>query len=170
MHGTNRRTSWQASVSTLLALGLNSSCPIARATCRVPSGLAHDCLDTKVVAALITNGTDIDPRLANVPRHELYTTVMTRTEIRYGLGRLPAGKHRRRLTEEADALFRETEERLLTFDARAADRDDELPATRELAGRPVSVADAIIASIAWFIARLWRRGIAVTSMIVDCKL
>jgi toxin FitB len=97
----------------------------------------------------MTNGTDIDPRLANVPRHELYTTVMTRVEIRYGLGRLPAGKHRRRLTEEADALFRETEERLLTFDARAADRYGELLAARELAGRPVSVADAIIASIAW---------------------
>jgi toxin FitB len=42
-------------------------------------------LDTNIVAALMANGADIDPWLATVPRHELYTTVMTRAEIRYGL-------------------------------------------------------------------------------------
>lgn len=106
-------------------------------------------LDTNIVAALMADGTDIDPWLATVPRHELYTTVMTRAEIRYGLARLPAGRRRTSLTRSADALFTKTDERLLVFDARAADRYGELVAAREEAGRPISVADAIIASIAW---------------------
>jgi toxin FitB len=106
-------------------------------------------LDTNIVAALMANGADIDPWLATVPRHELYTTVMTRAEIRYGLSRLPAGKRRSRLTEVADALFSETQERLLPFDAKAADRYGDLVAALEGAGRPISVADAIIASITW---------------------
>jgi len=106
-------------------------------------------LDTNIVAALMANGADIDPWLATVPRHELYTTVMTRAEIRCGLSRLPASKRRSRLTAEADALFSETQERLLPFDAMAADRYGDLVASREGAGRPISVPDAIIASIAW---------------------
>ena len=106
-------------------------------------------LDTNIVAALMANGADIDPWLATVPRHELYTTVMTRAEIRYGLSRLPASKRRSRLTAEADALFSETQERLLPFDAMAADRYGDLVGSREGAGRPISVPHAIIASIAW---------------------
>jgi predicted nucleic acid-binding protein len=74
---------------------------------------------------------------------------MTRAEILYGLSRLPAGKRRNRLTEQAKAVFSETQERLLPFDAKAADRYGDLVATREGAGRPISVADAIIAAIAW---------------------
>jgi predicted nucleic acid-binding protein len=35
-------------------------------------------LDTNIVAALMANGADIDAWLDTVPRHELYTTVMTR--------------------------------------------------------------------------------------------
>jgi toxin FitB len=106
-------------------------------------------LDTNIVAAVMADGTDIDPWLTTVPRHELYTTVMARAEIRYGLARLPAGKRRTNLMLRADALFTTTDERLLTFDARAADRYGNLVAAREEAGRPISVADAIIASIAW---------------------
>jgi predicted nucleic acid-binding protein len=106
-------------------------------------------LDTNIVAALMANVADLDAWLETVPRHELYTTVMTRAEIRYGLSRLPAGKRRSRLTEEAEAMFSETQDRLLPFDARAADRYGDLVAAREGAGRPIWVADAIIASIAW---------------------
>jgi toxin FitB len=105
-------------------------------------------LDTNIVAALMANGVDLDSWLETVPRHELYTTVMTRAEIRRGLSRLPAGKRRSRLTEEADAVFSETQERLLPFDAKAADRYGDLVAARERAGRPISIVDAIIASIA----------------------
>jgi predicted nucleic acid-binding protein len=106
-------------------------------------------LDTNIVAALMADGAEIDPWLMTVPRHELYTTVMTRAEIRYGLARLPAGKRRTDLVNRADDLFRQTQERLLSFDAKAADRYGEVVAIREASGRPISVADAIIASIAW---------------------
>ncbi len=106
-------------------------------------------LDTNIVAALMADGAEIDPWLMAVPRHELYTTVMTRAEIRYGLARLPAGKRRTDLVNRADDLFRQTQERLLSFDAKAADRYGEVVAIREASGRPISVADAIIASIAW---------------------
>ena len=106
-------------------------------------------LDTNIVAALMADGTDIDPWLTTVPRSELYTTVMTRAEIRYGLARLPEGKRRTSLTRRADVLFTETDERLLTFEAKAADRYGDLVAARQEAGTPISVPDAIIASIAW---------------------
>jgi predicted nucleic acid-binding protein len=106
-------------------------------------------LDTNIVATLMADGAEIEPWLMTVPRQELYTTVMTRAEIRYGLARLPAGKRRTELVSRADALFTQTQERLLTFDAKAADRYGEIVATRQAAGRPISVADAIIASIAW---------------------
>ena len=106
-------------------------------------------LDTNIVAALMADGAEIDPWLMAVLRHELYTTVMTRAEIRYGLARLPAGKRRTDLVNRADDLFRQTQERLLSFDAKAADRYGEVVAIREASGRPISVADAIIASIAW---------------------
>lgn len=106
-------------------------------------------LDTNIVAALMADGADIDPWLATVPRHELYLTVLTRAEIRYGLSRLPAGKRRSRLTAEADSLFSEAQERLLPFDAKSADRYRELVAEREGSGRRISGGDAITASIAW---------------------
>jgi len=106
-------------------------------------------LDTNIVAALMADGVEIEPWLMTVPRHELYTTVMTRAEIRYGLARLPAGKRRTELVSRADALFTQTHERLLTFDAKAADRYGEIVATRQAVGRPISVGDAIIASITW---------------------
>jgi toxin FitB len=105
-------------------------------------------LDTNIVAALMADAADIEPWLLTIPSHEVYTTVMTRAEIRYGLARLPAGKRRSSLTKQADALFTETEERLLPFDAKAADRYGELVAARQNIGRPISVPDAIIASIA----------------------
>ena len=106
-------------------------------------------LDTNIVAALMADGAEIDPWLMTVPRQELYTTVMTRAEIRYGLARLPAGKRRTDLINRAEALFSQTQERLLSFDAKAADRYGEVVASREAAGRSISVADAIIASITW---------------------
>ena len=106
-------------------------------------------LDTNIVSALMAGGDEIDPWLARVPRHEIYMTVMTRAEIRYGLARLPVGRRRSDLIARADALFHETWDRILTFEARAADRYGELVASRQAIGRPLSVPDGIIASITW---------------------
>jgi predicted nucleic acid-binding protein len=73
---------------------------------------------------------------------------VTQAEIRYGLARLPDGKRKADLAHRADKLFEDIDERLLVFEARAADRYGQLVASRQAAGRPISVPDAIIASIA----------------------
>ena len=124
-------------------------------------------LDTNIVAALMANGADIDPWLATVPRHELYTTVMTRAEIRYGLSRLPASKRRSRLTAEADALFSETQERLLPFDAMAADRyGDLVPRAKVLVDQSRCLTPSSLASRG-FTERVLQRGTSVTSTIAE---
>ena len=105
-------------------------------------------LDTSVVSAVMTGDTSIDRWLDGVRPNELYTTVMTRAEIRFGLARLPQGRRRDDLRARADSLFSEIEERMLPFDQAAADRYGELVAARLEIGRPISTPDAIIASIA----------------------
>ena len=105
-------------------------------------------LDTNVVSALMTDDQAIDPWLSSVRVDELYTTVMTRGEIRYGLARLPDGKRKGDLTRRADDLFDQINDRVLVFDSKAADRYGQLVASRQGGGRPISIPDAIIASIA----------------------
>jgi hypothetical protein len=106
-------------------------------------------LDTDVVSALMRQSTAIDSWLQTVAPEDLHLTTMTRAEIRYGIARLPQGNRRKDLSERADRLFAETRDRLLSFDGRAADRYGALVAQRAAAGRPISVLDAIIASIAF---------------------
>jgi toxin FitB len=105
-------------------------------------------LDTNVVSVLMSDDQAIDPWLSSVRVDELHTTVMTLAEIRYGLARLPDGKRKSDLTRRADDLFDEISDRVLVFDSKAADRYGKLAAARHGAGRPISIPDAIIASIA----------------------
>jgi predicted nucleic acid-binding protein len=79
---------------------------------------------------------------------ELYTTVMTRAEIRYGLARLPDGSRKSDLIRRADRVFDDIRERLLVFETKAADLYGRLMAARQGAGHSLSVPDGIIASIA----------------------
>lgn len=107
-------------------------------------------LDTNVVSALMSpdGARPLLPWLSGVARYDLYTTTITRAEIRYGIARLPRGKRRTRLEQSADDLFAEVADRMLTFDSAAADRFGELVVARERAGHPISVLDAQIAAIA----------------------
>lgn len=105
-------------------------------------------LDTTIVSALLTDDRAIDPWLATVCADELYTTVMTRAEIRYGLARLPDGRRKSDLIRRADRVFDDIHERVLVFEAKSADRYGQLVAARESAGHSLLVPDAIIASIA----------------------
>ncbi|WP_167043429.1 type II toxin-antitoxin system VapC family toxin [Salinibacterium sp. ZJ454] len=107
-------------------------------------------LDTNVFSALMSADSSVlDPWLATVSGTDLFTTVITRAEIRYGLERLPHGTRRKDLAARADALFGEIADRLLVFDGAAADRYGALVVAREKSGRPISVPDAQIASIAF---------------------
>lgn len=80
----------------------------------------------------------------------LASTTITRAEVRLGLAILPEGRRKDELAEEmAQAFARIPSDRWLAFDNAAADRYGDLVARRERIGRPIGVADAQIASIAY---------------------
>lgn len=107
-------------------------------------------IDTNVVSDLMRGGSASVLRwLSTIAGSDIYTTVITRSEIRYGVARLPVGRRRDDLQRRADAFFAEIADRTLPFDAAVADRYGPLVASRESIGRPISVSDAQIASIAY---------------------
>lgn len=106
-------------------------------------------LDTNVVSEVMSEGSGVDRWLAEVRLADLYTTAMTRAEIRYGVALLPVGRRRDDLAARAASFFSDIWERTLLFDLRAADRYGELLAERDHRGHPMSVPDAVIASICW---------------------
>lgn len=106
-------------------------------------------LDTNIFSELMrTPAPRVIAWLETVPPAELVTTAITRAEIVYGIERLPAGRRRTDLRQRAAELFDEVADRTWAFDAGAADRYGELVVAREQSGRPISVLDAQIASIA----------------------
>lgn len=104
-------------------------------------------IDTNVFSALMAGDHGIDDWLATVAPADIYTTTVTRAEVRFGIARLAESRRRRSLSERADALFDEIRERTLPFDERAADAYGELVAARMSAGRPIGVLDGQIAAI-----------------------
>lgn len=105
-------------------------------------------IDTNVFSALMAGDRSMDAWLDTVAAADLYTTSITRAEVRYGIARLPKGRRRDQLAERADGLFEEIRERTLVFDSQAADAYGEIVAVRERSGRPIGVLDAQIAAVA----------------------
>ena len=84
----------------------------------------------------------------SVPDFETSITSVTVAEILYGVGRMPEGKRRRRLLSAAETIFDEDfRNRILVFDADAAVEYATLVVEREVAGLPISMADAQIAAV-----------------------
>ncbi len=107
-------------------------------------------LDTNVISEFMRGGgPEVTRWLAGVSPGDLHTTVITRAEIAYGIARLPDGRRRDDLQERARSVFSQIADRTMSFDLAAADRYGELVANRERSGRPISVLDAQIASIAF---------------------
>lgn len=104
-------------------------------------------LDTNVVSALMTAEPKVQGWVAQFPAGDVYSTAITRAEIRFGLARLPDGRRRNDLTARADRAFEALRDRWLTFDSKAADTYGALVAERMAVGRPISMADAQIASV-----------------------
>ena len=78
----------------------------------------------------------------------LVLTAITVAEILYGVSRLPDGQRKTDLREIALMVFNDDfADRIFAFDVSAAIYYAELVATRERAGRPISMADAQIAAI-----------------------
>ncbi len=83
------------------------------------------------------------------PRHQLFTTAVTRAEILYGVAVLAKGQRREKLWEAAlGILDEEFADRVLSFDSEAANRYAQIGAARKSAGKPISQFDAMIAAIA----------------------
>jgi predicted nucleic acid-binding protein len=87
--------------------------------------------------------------LANVDEDRVFISVVTLTELRYGIDRLAAGTRRKRLE---DWLQRELpirfEGRILPVNATVADAGGRVAARSEAAGRPIEAIDAFLAATA----------------------
>lgn len=81
----------------------------------------------------------------------VYISVVTLTELRYGIERLAAGSRRKRLEEwlqrELPLRF---DRRILPIDETIADTAGRMVARSEAAGRPMEAMDAFIAATAAF--------------------
>lgn len=106
-------------------------------------------LDTNVVSELMRAAPDlhVEAWVRGVPPAMVYTTSVTIAEVRFGIARLPAGRRRALLGDAADEVFGAFADRILSFDAAAADQYADVVVEREHAGAPISGFDAQIAAI-----------------------
>ena len=108
-------------------------------------------LDTNVVSELMRPRPDtrVKAFLAARPLQDLFLPSLVVAEIRYGLARLPGGQRRDALEELFERLLAEGfEDRILPFDASGTTSYAHGRASRERAGRPIAMTDALIAGMA----------------------
>jgi predicted nucleic acid-binding protein len=108
-------------------------------------------LDTNVVSELMRPHPDPRVRafLAARQLETLFLPSLVVAEIRYGLARLPDGQRRVGLGTLFEQLLAEGfEDRVLPFDSTCAATYATARAGRERAGRPIAMADALIAGTA----------------------
>jgi len=108
-------------------------------------------LDTNVLSELMRSNPSprVSAWVAQQSPGELCTTSITEAEILYGIEVLAKGKRREQLLAAADAMFNEDfAGRVHSFDEDAARALAKIAARRRGLGRPISHADAQIASIA----------------------
>jgi predicted nucleic acid-binding protein len=85
-----------------------------------------------------------------VPGMALFTSAITEAEILYGIALLPEGKRRDALLAAArTVLNKHFQRRVLPFDRGAAESFAAIAAGRRESGRPIPLADAQIAAIAY---------------------
>lgn len=79
----------------------------------------------------------------------VFLSVVSLTELRYGIDRLPAGKKRRRLEDWLEHELRlRFEQRVLSIDSEIALACGKIVARREALGRPMEAMDAFLAATA----------------------
>ena len=107
-------------------------------------------LDTNVLSELMRLEPDIKVLnwMDSQPNNNLGITVITVSEILYGIGKLPEGKRKKSLLLMAETMFDDDfNGRILPLNGQAAIEYSILVLKREKMGLPISMADAIIASI-----------------------
>jgi predicted nucleic acid-binding protein len=107
-------------------------------------------LDTNVISELMRPQSNIEVYqwVASQPISNLFTTTITQAEILYGIALLPSGKRQKALSQAAQLMFQEDfSGRILPFDEKAAISFAQIATQRRRMGKPISQADAQIASI-----------------------
>lgn len=108
-------------------------------------------LDTNVVSELLRPAPApvVEAWLAAQDGAAVFFTAIGEAELRLGVAILPAGRRRTALAEAIDAMLEEDfRDRVLSFDAAAAQAYAAIAADRRAAGRPISQFDCQIAAIA----------------------
>jgi predicted nucleic acid-binding protein len=106
-------------------------------------------LDTNVVSEWIKlrPNPGVVAWLTNVDQNRTFLSVVTITELRYGIERMAAGSRRERLDEWLGGeLISRFEGRILPVDIVVADACGRLVARSESLGRPIEPRDAFIAA------------------------
>ena len=86
---------------------------------------------------------------ATVPSSELFTTTISEAEMLIGLKLMPTGRRRNLLAAQIANIFHaDFEDRILTFDSRAAQAISSMPLLLGRQGRPIVDTDVMIAAIA----------------------
>lgn len=87
--------------------------------------------------------------LTSVDENETFLSVVTITEVRYGIKRMPAGNRRKRFEDWLrEELLPRFQERIIPVDIAIADACGNLVARSEALGRPIEPRDAFIAATA----------------------
>ena len=108
-------------------------------------------LDTNVVSELMRSKPDpgVKMWLAKQDTANVFISVITEAELRYGVAILPMGRRRDRIAAEVENMLKEDfARRILPFESEAASFYAEIGAGRRTAGLPISHADCQIAAIA----------------------
>ena len=107
-------------------------------------------LDTNVLSELMkaNPNEDVVAWVDKQPTTALFISVITRAEIELGIVLLPEGRRKESIKEAAKSMFEAFSGRLLVSGDMAAIQYGQLVAHRIRNGRPITVEDAQIASIA----------------------
>lgn len=106
-------------------------------------------LDTNVVSELMKPACDegVAAFVDSLDPNTVFITAITIAEIRYGLARMPAGQRKNAFETAAQGFFEMTAKRSLSFTPLSAAEYGTIASGREALGRPIAIADAMIAAI-----------------------
>jgi hypothetical protein len=79
---------------------------------------------------------------------DLFVSAVSIGEIRFGIVRLPKGKRRQRFEKWFEELCRIFQDKVLAYDGAVATRWGDIQARQEASGRPIPIADGMIAATA----------------------
>lgn len=107
-------------------------------------------LDTNVISEAMKPAPEAAVRdwLDEQAAETLYLSSVTIAELTFGIGALPAGRRKDRLTAALEGVMGMFGERILPFDTRAARRYGDLAVRARAAGRGFPTPDGYIAAIA----------------------